>query len=364
MQKERVFHDNLALGLPSKDEDVLTAKRLFKEVGRLEEPPGGFSPQFDRDLDDVVTGLQRDNGLKVDGLITPGGPTERNIHRDRGELPREPPFDLSELNITAAIGNGLTNKPEEIIGISKALGRLDLFNFDKTAEPSPIISHKLVAGLQKLQRKHGIPDTGEMKPGDRTEAVLKAEATKAMGDRAAKGRQDAIDQKFADPDTFTDGPHKDPHISQFGGTVLTDLTTDQLKERFIAATGGLENQAKILNDLNRKSMSAQDKEDPIRQNLDELGRNLHRKFGTAIATSLLNFIVAGTLSRSAAVGFVKIVPDVFEFESRMDDLTIAHGKTMKAREPEDLQRDKVLIWLTEQRNIDAILKDRASEEHR
>ena len=69
MQNESVFHDRLALGLPSKDEDVLTAKQLFKEIGRLDEPAGGFSRRFDRDLDDAVTGLQRDKGLKVDGLI-------------------------------------------------------------------------------------------------------------------------------------------------------------------------------------------------------------------------------------------------------------------------------------------------------
>ena len=102
MQKESFFTAPLALGLPSKDEDVLTAKRLFHENGRLDEPPHGFSPRFDRDLDDVVTGLQRDRRLKVDGLITPGGPTERNIRRDRGELPKEP--RLSPARLSGKIG--------------------------------------------------------------------------------------------------------------------------------------------------------------------------------------------------------------------------------------------------------------------
>lgn len=102
MPTDSRFQDNLALGLPSRDGDILTAKRLFQSIGRLEPPPGGFSPLFDRDLDGAVRAFQEDNGLLVDGLITPGGPTERNIRRARGELPADAPLDLADLEFEAS----------------------------------------------------------------------------------------------------------------------------------------------------------------------------------------------------------------------------------------------------------------------
>lgn len=185
MIQESAFNAPLALGLPSNDDDIVAAKRLFNGLGRLAEPPSGFSPMFDRPLDDTVRAFQRDRGLKEDGLITPGGPTERNIQRERGAFPAEPAFDMVELDITAPIGNGLTNQPADIIGVSKALGRLGLFNFDKTRDPLPIITRRLVAGIEKFQQDNGLPVTGELKQGDKVHEALKTAAAKSVGKRAS-----------------------------------------------------------------------------------------------------------------------------------------------------------------------------------
>lgn len=189
MIQESAFNAPLALGLPSNDDDILNAKRLFNGIGRIAEPPGGFSPLFDRPLDETVRAFQRDRGLKEDGLITPAGPTERNIRRDRGELPAEPAFAIAELDITAPIGNGLTNEPEDIVGISKALGRLGLFNFDKTREPSPIISRRLVASIEKFQQDNGLPVTGELKQGDKAHEALKASMAMEKEQRSSVAQQ-------------------------------------------------------------------------------------------------------------------------------------------------------------------------------
>lgn len=201
MSPESVFNAPLALGLPSNDDDILNAKRLFNDLGLLEEPPSGFSPLFDRPLDETVRNFQRDRGLKEDGLITPSGPTERNIRRDKGELSAEPAFDPTELDITAPIGNGLTNQPQDIIGVSKALGRLGLFKFDKTEEPSPIISRRLVVAIEKCQRNNGLPVSGEIKQGDKAHDALMTEVaeTTAAG-KAPRGRfnLDAVTQSAAE----------------------------------------------------------------------------------------------------------------------------------------------------------------------
>ncbi|MBT5051044.1 MAG: hypothetical protein HOM58_21265, partial [Rhodospirillaceae bacterium] len=152
-------------------------------------------------LDETVRAFQRDHGLKEDGLITPAGPTERNIQRERGAFPAEPSFDLAELDITAPIGNGLTNQPQDIIGVSKALGRLGLFNFDKTRDPLPIITRRLVAGMEKFQQDNGLPVTGELKQGDKAhEALLTAVAEKTAPAKTSRGRfkPDAVTRSVAE----------------------------------------------------------------------------------------------------------------------------------------------------------------------
>ena len=195
MIQQGAFNAPLALGLPSNDDDILNAKRLFNGLGRLAEPPSGFSPMFDRPLDETVRAFQRDRGLKEDGLITPPGPTERNIQRERGAFPAEPSFDMAELDITAPIGNGLTNQPQDVIGISKALGRLGLFNFDKTRDPLPIITRRLVAGIEKFQQDNGLPVTGELKQGDKAhQALLTSMATQKEG-RSSAAQQKPLSTK-------------------------------------------------------------------------------------------------------------------------------------------------------------------------
>ena len=213
MSRQSVFDAPLALGLPSKDKDVLTAKRLFNQLGRLTEPSRGFSNRFDQSLDTTVREFQRDKGILEDGRIDPGGATERNIRRDRGELPKEPPLDPVELDFSAPVGNGLENRPEDIIGVSKLLGRMGLLKFDKTKEPSSTISTRLVESLKELQRENGLTPTGEFKPGDKTDAILKAEAEKIVGsDPMASQSRDPRDpgklRQVAQLESDTDGPQK------------------------------------------------------------------------------------------------------------------------------------------------------------
>ena len=95
-----------------------------------------------------------------------------------------------ELDFSAPVGNGLENRPEDIIGVSKLLGRMGLLKFDKTKEPSSTISTRLVESLKDLQRQNGLTPTGEFKPGDKTDAILKAQAEKLLGKKPARGRFD------------------------------------------------------------------------------------------------------------------------------------------------------------------------------
>ncbi len=60
--------------LENRPEDVKNAKRNFAKQGRYKRPiENGI---IDQELDDAITGFQRDHKLKVDGIMNPGGETE------------------------------------------------------------------------------------------------------------------------------------------------------------------------------------------------------------------------------------------------------------------------------------------------
>ena len=62
-------------------EDVLKAKNLLNRIGHYEMPDFGLTPYPDRALFKGLEGFQKSHGLKVDGLMNPGGPTETTINR-------------------------------------------------------------------------------------------------------------------------------------------------------------------------------------------------------------------------------------------------------------------------------------------
>ena len=60
-------------GLPNDQDDVLKLKDMFADSGRLVKPRDGFSPFFDRPLEESIIGFQAENNLLTDGFLRPGG---------------------------------------------------------------------------------------------------------------------------------------------------------------------------------------------------------------------------------------------------------------------------------------------------
>jgi len=57
-------------------QDVLNAKRVLRELGYYEEPEHGITRYPDTLLVRGIEGFQRDRGLRLDGVMKPGGETE------------------------------------------------------------------------------------------------------------------------------------------------------------------------------------------------------------------------------------------------------------------------------------------------
>ena len=152
--------------------DILGLKQAFAALGRIGRPEGGFTEIIDKPLADAIEGFQMDKGLLLDGMLTPGGETERNIRRDLGGGPKEKPFDMRSLNLSGPVGNVRDNPERDVQAVSRALGQLGLFTFDRTSEPPPLITKGLDDAIQAFQRRAGLRVDGNVNPGGETVRAL------------------------------------------------------------------------------------------------------------------------------------------------------------------------------------------------
>jgi hypothetical protein len=176
----RSLQQPVARGQPNVEDDVVNIKGLFEQLDLLPRPLDRIVPVFDAPLEDPLRRYQKDRFLTIDGKMMPGGETERNLQRDLGLLPQEPPLSLSELDITGPVANGREGKDTNFKGVSKALGRLGLFGFDRTAEPLPFITRGLEDGIRTFQQKMGLTIDGRILRGGETIGALKQAAAQTM----------------------------------------------------------------------------------------------------------------------------------------------------------------------------------------
>ncbi|MBF0354999.1 MAG: peptidoglycan-binding protein [Alphaproteobacteria bacterium] len=78
--------------------DIVNAKRALLQLGYYQPPGGGaIGAWVDGPLFEGIRRFQRDNRLKVDGVMRPGGPTEavmnRRLERASSQPPRSFRFD-------------------------------------------------------------------------------------------------------------------------------------------------------------------------------------------------------------------------------------------------------------------------------
>ena len=181
------LREDVGHGSANLPDDVLNVKRSFAALDRMREPPDGFHMFTEKPLTDAIERFQHDRALRVDRFMDPGGETERNLKRDLGLGPPEAPMDLAELKLSGPVGNALANEPRDLRAVSKALGKLGLFNYDRTAEPPPAITRQLDDSIQGFQRSKGLSVDGEVNPGGETIRTLAAAVAQKQGGGQGRG---------------------------------------------------------------------------------------------------------------------------------------------------------------------------------
>ncbi len=180
--------------------DVIGVKRLMQELSLYEPPPEGFHDAIDADFDRSIRDFQEDNGLKIDGLLLPGGETERNlIAYKTGEG-----FDgvsPDQIAIGGGVGFGGGNDTTDVSAIKRAFGALDRYRYDRTRPPPPYIDSRLVEEIEAFQRENGLFDDGLIAPGGETLPALRdalaARQNLAGGGAPGSGRPAGVQVAFA-----------------------------------------------------------------------------------------------------------------------------------------------------------------------
>jgi|GEM_PF-6439120 len=65
-------------------DDVIKTKNALAQTGHYEVPSFGITPYPDSPMIDGMKSFQKDNGLKIDGVMRPGGPTETALGKKTG----------------------------------------------------------------------------------------------------------------------------------------------------------------------------------------------------------------------------------------------------------------------------------------
>lgn len=75
----------VARNSPTHLEDSANIKMALTSLGYYDDTETGLSPYGDRQLFQSIKSFQKDNALKVDGIINPDGPTQKSIKEKLAE---------------------------------------------------------------------------------------------------------------------------------------------------------------------------------------------------------------------------------------------------------------------------------------
>jgi hypothetical protein len=214
--------------------DVEALDDRLRKVGAYSPPPEYADNPQRYATEPMIGSLERyqeRNGLKVDGVVKPGGPTERTINNHLLEKPRgagllhDPPAAL-----TGRVGNGFENRPSDVVSVKRQLGALGYGPEDPFDRPSGFIEEATTGRLKDFQRAKGLTVDGWLAPGGETERALqdalinlaRAKGGEWLEFMKSANRADAIAPAEDDRSGAKHGAtpaYYDPRGDRFGGMI-------------------------------------------------------------------------------------------------------------------------------------------------
>ncbi len=213
-----IFSGGVGNDEDNNEQDVKTAHDNLNKAGY--EAGDKSSGILDRDLDIATKSFQRDNGLKIDGIIRPNGETEQALNtivkrktgqskevkgKDNNFFPEMP----KPLKLQSSIGDGRENRAEDIGNVENALAGLGHLKIGEFNKDKGTIRPSLVKAIKAFQKDNGLFVDGVMKPDGETQETLSKETKSYFNimptkeqqereERARKQREKPLIEQIAD----------------------------------------------------------------------------------------------------------------------------------------------------------------------
>ena len=157
-------------------DDVFATDNAMREAGIYDPPyPYDSAPAhyLHEPMVEAVENFQKENGLKVDGYLNPGGPTERAINNRILDKPRGAGLLYEPINpISARVGSGMENRRDDVRTLQRALGAVGLMPEDPFDDPHGFIDEQTDNALRSFQERKRVRVDGWAGPGGETERAL------------------------------------------------------------------------------------------------------------------------------------------------------------------------------------------------
>ncbi len=169
-------------------DDVLATDKAMRDAGIYD--PGqpydsGPARYLHEPMVDGIRNFQKEGGLKVDGYLKPGGPTERAINNRMLDKPRGAGLLYEPIEpISARVGSGMENRRDDVRTLQRSLGALGLMPEDPFDDPRGFLDEQTDNALRSFQEHERVRVDGWAGPAGETELALHealAELVRASG---------------------------------------------------------------------------------------------------------------------------------------------------------------------------------------
>lgn len=156
-------------------DDSLNTKKALADLGHMKVPDHGLTEFPDRPMIDGVKSFQKEQGLAVDGVIKPDGPTIGRLNKILAKKSTDFQFEPS-LTISGQVGENRQNHPRDVFTVQSTLGAVGRGRFPASLETS---TKELSREIANFQKASGLKVDGWAGPGGETmQALSKALAQK------------------------------------------------------------------------------------------------------------------------------------------------------------------------------------------
>lgn len=156
-------------GLTNRSTDIRNVKRKFSEIDLYNgDHDIGY---IDRDLDSAIKTFQERKGLKVDGVMFPGGETEKALAMPRQKSPSQ--WFPYSTDIFHPVGNGGTNNSKDVQAIQTILSQLGVLPEKYRMDASGIYDRMTHQGIKSFQEKNNLKSDSLINPDGETIKALK-----------------------------------------------------------------------------------------------------------------------------------------------------------------------------------------------